>query len=228
MKREYLLPGAIVIAGAIISFGIYLVRTDPTPALGHGSPALVNPVTLADRIIGNPEAPVKIIEYADIDSIYSKQFQATLQQLMSDYAAGGEVAWIYRHFPLLDQHIDAGAHAEAAECAAHLGDEDAFWRFIDTIQAAAPGDNQFPKSGYPAIAEQLGIPLEPFMECLTSSRFTKKVYEDSKNAIASGADGAPYVVITIEGHPPIGINGAISYDKLRTVVDEAIAKSKTK
>lgn len=226
IKREYMLPGAIVLAGIIVSIAIFAVRTDRTPALGHGDPALANPVSLSDHIIGNPQAPVKIIEYADIDSEYSKQFQAALQQLMSEYAAGGQVAWVYRHFPLLDQHEDAGSHAEAAECAALLGDADAFWRFIDALQAAAPGDNEFPREGYPGIAAQLGLPSQAFDQCLTSSRFTKKVYDDTKNAIAAGADGAPYTVILVAGQKPVAISGALAYSDLKKVVDDAIAKAR--
>lgn len=224
LKREYMLPGAIVLAGLILSIGIFMVRTERGPALGHGDPSLVSPVMPTDHIIGSPQAPVKIVEYADIDSEYSKKFQATLQQLMSEYAAGGQVAWVYRHFPLLDQHEDAGSHAEAAECAAFLGDSDAFWRFIDALQAAAPGDNKFPRAGYPGIAAQLGLPATAFTECLTSSRFTKKVYEDSKNAIASGADGAPYTVLLVQGQEPVAISGALDYIDLKRVVDDAIAR----
>ncbi|KND47516.1 MAG: Na+/H+ antiporter NhaA [Parcubacteria bacterium C7867-004] len=226
LKHDYFLPGAIVLAGLILSIAIFVFRTDSSPALGHGDPALVAAIGIQDHIIGNPEAKVLLIEYADIDSEYSKQFQATLQQLMSEYAAGGEVAWVYRHFPLLDQHVDAGSHAEAAECAALLGDSDAFWRFIDAIQSAAPGENQFPRTGYASIVAKLGLPAPEFQTCLTNSRFTKKVYEDSKNAIAAGADGTPYTVLMVAGQNPVGISGALDYTDLKRVVDEAIAKTK--
>ena len=176
-------------------------------------------------MIGNPEAPVKIVEYADIDSFYSKQFQATMQQVMSEYAPGEKVAWVYRHFPLLDRHPAAGSHAEAAECAAFLGDADAFWRFIDAVQARAPGETQFPIEGYAAVAAQLGLPVADFQSCLTSGRFTKKVYEETRNALASGATGAPYVIILVDGQKPRAINGSLNYDTMKRVVDEAIAKA---
>ena len=104
--------------------------------------SLVRPVGDDDHIIGNPGAPVVIIEYADIDSGYSKDFQATMQQLMTEYAAGGEVAWVYRHMPLIDQHPNARRHAEAAERAASIGSADSFWRFIDSAAALAPGSSR--------------------------------------------------------------------------------------
>ncbi len=121
LRRDYILPGAIVLAGAIIALTVFMVRSDTSPKLGEGAPNMARPVNLADRIMGNPQAPVKLVEYADIDSAYSKEFQATMEQLMSEYAAGGKVAWVYRHFPLLDQHAGAASHAEAAECAGSAG-----------------------------------------------------------------------------------------------------------
>ncbi|MBU1292713.1 DsbA family protein [Patescibacteria group bacterium] len=225
IRREYFLPGAIVIAGLILATAVYVVRNDDSPKLTGGNPNAVRAVSPIDHIIGNPEAPVMIVEYADIDSEYSKQFQATMQQIMSEYAAGGKVAWVYRHLPLLDRHAAAGSHAEAAECAAFLGDNDAFWRFIDALQAAAPRENQFPPSGYPAVVSQLALPANEFDQCLKNGRFTKKVLDDTTNALASGAEGTPYTVIVVEGQKPVAINGALSYENMRRVVDEAIARA---
>lgn len=226
LRRDYFLPGAIVLAGVIISLAIYAVRTDESPKIGAGSPELVRPVTPEDRILGNPEASVKLVEYADIDSEYSKEFQATMQQVMSEYVGGGQVAWVYRHFPLLDQNAASASHAEAAECAGFVGNGDAFWRFIDALQAAAPGESQFPVSGYAAVAQSLGLPVAEFETCLQNGRFTKKVYDDSTNAMQAGAEGTPYTVLLIEGQEPVGIQGSLPYEDLKKLVEESIAKAK--
>ncbi len=225
LRRDYLLPGAIVLAGLILAVAIYVLRTNHAPLLNTASPDSIRPVTLTDHILGNPEAPVKIVEYADIDSAYSKQFQATMEQLMSEYAAGGKVAWVYRHFPLLDQHENAGAHAEAAECAGSVGGPDAFWRFIDAVQAAAPGESQFPKEGYPGIASSIGLSAEKFAGCLSAGTFTKKVQDDMQNALAAGATGAPYVVVLVDGQKTSAVNGAIPYDSMKKLIDDTIAKA---
>ena len=148
-----------------------------------------------------------------------------MQQVMSEYAAGSEVAWVYRHFPLLDQHAAAASHAEAAECAGFLGDSDAFWRFIDALQSAAPGETEFPVEGYASVATQLGLPQAEFDTCLKNGRFTKKVYDDSTNAMLAGAEGAPYTVVLVDGQEPIGIQGALSYEDMKRVIAEALAKA---
>lgn len=226
LRRDYLLPGAIVLAGLIIALAVYVIRTETPVRIGGGAPDRVRAVSPVDHIIGNPQAGVKIVTYADIDSPYSKTFQATMQQVMSEYAPSGKVAWVYRHFPLLDQSLASAAHAEAAECAAFLGDDDAFWRFIDAIQMGAPGFSQFPVSGYATIATQLGLPASDFETCLTNGRFTKKVYDDSENALATGAKGSPYIILLVDGNDPVGIQGGLSYEDMKRVIEEALSRVK--
>lgn len=224
LRREYLLPGAIVLGGLILAFAIYAIRTEAPARVGTGAPDRVRAVTPVDRMIGNPEAGVKIITYADIDSPHSKTFQATMQQVMSDYATDGRVAWVYRHFPLLDQYVASASHAEAAECAGFIGGNDSFWRFIDALQTGAPGESQFPVSGYATIAHQLGIPFADLETCLTNGRFTQKVYSDSENALAAGAKGAPYIILMVEGQNPLGIQGGLSYEDMTRVIEESLIR----
>lgn len=223
-REQYTLPFAIVVAGAILAVAIYAVRTEPTPSVGAGSPEHVTPVGPNDHIFGNPDAPIKLVEYADIDSAHSKQFHGALEQLMTEYGPKGQVAWVYRHLPLLDRGVASAAHAEAAECAGFVGGADMFWHFINALHTSAPGESQFRVEGYAAIASQLGIASEPFTTCLQDGRFTKKVYDDSTNALRAGAKGAPYTIVLVEGKTPVGIQGSLNYDDLKRVVDEVLAQ----
>lgn len=224
LRRDFLLPGAIVLGGLIIAFAVYAIRTDAPPRLGNGTPDRVRAVTPVDQMIGNPEAPIKIVTYADIDSPRSKTFQATMQQIMSEYVADGRITWVYRHFPLLDQYAASASHAEAAECAGFIGGSDTFWRFIDALQMGAPGESQFPVSGYETVARQLGIPFSELETCLTNGRFTQKVYSDSENALATGAKGAPYIILLIEGVEPLAVQGGLPYEDMKRVITEALAR----
>ncbi len=223
-RSKWLIPIAILIAGSIVAVATYSIRLGTMAIPEGGKPTAVTPVTPSDHIIGNPEAPVRIVLYSDIDSEHSKAFQATLAQLMSQYASGGKVAWVYRHFPLTTVHANSLRHALAAECAASLGAPDAFWRFIDLLNVGAPGSAEFDPKNYGGVITQLGIPEESFNVCLTSGRFAGRVRADTHNALEAGAEGAPYTVILIQGQEPISINGALPYAALKEVVDRAIQK----
>ncbi len=223
-KREtWLIPGAIIAAGLVLSLGIYINRIHDVEGSAKADITLMRPVTLQDHIVGNPSAPVILVEYADIDSNYSKSFQQTLEQLMAEYAEGGKVAWVYRHLPLIDQHIHAAEHAEAAECIASLGDSNIFYRFIDALNSAAPGDLQFDPKNYDSVVSSLGILPESFNACLRAHTFQKKVGDDFQNGIAIGAGGSPFSVLLVKGQKPITINGALPYDGLKKIIDHAIS-----
>ena len=224
-REAWFIPGAIIVAGLILAVTVYAMRAGDLPGDVAGDPGLMRPVSEIDHIVGNPSAPVVLVEYADIDSAYSKSFQATMEQVMAEYAPGGQVAWVYRHLPLIDQHPYAAQHAEAAECAASLGGPTAFWRFISTLNAAAPDDQQFNPRNYASVVESLGILPQSFESCMTEHRFQERVASDFANGIAIGAGGSPFSVLLVEGRPPVTIDGAISYDAVKKILDEAVAQA---
>jgi protein-disulfide isomerase len=225
LREAWLIPVAIIAAGVILACAIFLDRSHRVEGSEKADITLMHPVTLADHVIGNPAAPVVLVEYADIDSAYSKTFQQTMEQLMADEAAGGKVAWVYRHLPLIDQHVHAAEHAEAAECAASIGGANMFWRFIDALNSAAPGDLQFDPANYDGVASSLGILPQSFDACLTAHTFQQKVADDFENGIAIGAGGSPFTVLLVKGQAPVTIDGAVPYDSLKKIVDQAIAKA---
>lgn len=220
-RSAWLLPGAIIGAGALLAIAIFIVRDGQFFGPRPTSIDAVRPVDPAEHIIGNPKAEVIIIEYADIDSSYAKEYQRTLGQLMSEYGSNGKVAWVYRHFPLINKTPNSLRHAEAAECVASLGNKAAFFKFIDLIQANAPDEEQFDPANYPLIIERLGVDQAAFNACVAEGRFAPKVAADFENALESGATASPYSVILIKGKDPMPINGAIPYATLKRIVDSA-------
>ena len=64
----------------------------------------VKVVDSEDHIFGNPDAPVKLVEYSDFECPFCKRVHPTLKKIMADYGIDGEVAWVYRHFPLDSIH----------------------------------------------------------------------------------------------------------------------------
>ena len=226
-RDAWVIPGAILVAALILAFAVYAIRTKQLQLPPEGDVSLVRPVSEKDHIMGNPAAPVVIIEYADIDSNYAKDFQATMQQLMAEYASRGEVAWVYRHLPLVDQHPNSREHAEAAECVASLGGEDLFWRFIDNAHALAPRNSQLSPESYVSIIEGMGLRAEAFSDCMEDDRFAKRVADDFENGLYAGADGSPFSIVLIKGQPPITIDGSVPYEGMKRIIEESVAKAKS-
>ena len=221
MKNSLTIPLAICVGGIIVAFAVYATvkNTAPSTSSGRGTPSLVRLIDSKDHILGNPAAPVKIVEYSDFDCTYCKAFDATLHQLINEKGADGQVAWVYRNFPLTQLHPNALTHAEAAECAAQVGGNDAFWKFADTLFANQPAD----PSTYGTIAQSSGITSADFATCYANAATTvlPRIQADAKNAEDAGARGTPYSLILVDGKAPIVVDGAYDYESLSALVDQA-------
>lgn len=116
----------IFIAGAVL-FVLILAIADP------GSDGTVNPngvepagieisVAADDWSLGNPEAAVTLVEYADFQCPACAAYHDIVTDLVAEY--GDRIQVVYRHFPLTSIHPNATPAAQAAEAAGMQGK---FW-----------------------------------------------------------------------------------------------------
>lgn len=221
MKSSYTIPLAIILGGIIVAIAVY-VSMPKRSSTGAGNSALVRPVGTSDHILGNPAAKVMIIEYSDFDCDYCKGFDETLHQIIANEGATGDVAWVYREFPLTEIHPNAMRHAEAAECVAQVAGNDAFWKFKTELFAHQPID----PTQYGTYARKIGISGDAFATCFVSASINvdARINADRENALVIGAKGTPYSLIIVAGKPPVVMNGAYPYAAVKQLVDEALKK----
>lgn len=222
MERSYTIPIAIVLGGIIVATAVY-VSMPKSPTTGAGNPALVRPVGAVDHILGNPAAPVLIVEYTDFDCSYCKTFNETMHQIIANEGATGNVAWVFRHFPLLEIHPNALSHARAAECVAKTAGDDAFWRFETALFDNQPVD----PATYGTLAKAVGITGDAFAQCYAdaggvSSTVQSKILADRQNALDLGAKGTPYSLMLVIGKDQVIIDGNYSYEDMRQLVNKAL------
>lgn len=219
-------PLAIVVAGALVAFAIY---SRPVAPGGGGANVLavpnaepMRPVDSKDHIFGNPAARVFIIEYSDLECPFCKRFHPTLQEAINEYGKDGQVAWVYRHFPIDSLHPKARKEAEAAECAAKLGGNEKFWAYIGRIFEVTPSNNQLDEAFLPQIAEDLGLPRSEFETCLASGEMASRVADDLKDAMNAGAQGTPYSLVVAKNGRRYPINGAQPYAVVKEAIEAAL------
>jgi protein-disulfide isomerase len=81
----------------------------------------------SDRVMGSPDAPVTIIEYASMTCSHCAAFATTvLPEIESTYVESGQVRFIFREFPL-----DGAARVASALARCQTGDN--YFAFIDLI-----------------------------------------------------------------------------------------------
>ncbi|MES2986020.1 MAG: DsbA family protein [Patescibacteria group bacterium] len=238
-KKQLITPIAIIVAGALIAFGLYVSGNKKD---GNGQDlvkgALAAPefeiakVTDADHIRGNKDAKIVIIEYSDIECPFCKVYHDTMKKIHSEYKAD-EVAWVYRHFPLSygEQalHKNAAKEAEATECVAELGGQDKFWSFVDELYSTTKSNDGLDLSLLPEIGSKLGVDKAKLKACIDSGKYATKVKESYEAGLKAGAAGTPYTVIQFNGEDIPLVNeqgqglGALPYDVMKKIVDQMLA-----
>jgi len=222
--EKYSVPVSIMIAGLFVA-GAVLLSNFYAPknedALADVSEGIEEetfyqyaaPITDADRILGNKDAKIKVVTYADMECSYCMTFEDTMNTLVSEY--NGQVAWVYRHFPL-DFHENAMSAAIASECAADVAGEGKFWEFMtkfkDAVNAGGLVDVK-------AIASSVGAGGSAFDECYSSNKFADKIDGDYNNGIEAGLQGTPYSVVFADGTPVGMVDGAYPIEDVKAAID---------
>ena len=77
------------------------------------------PVTDADHIEGDPDAPVTLVEYADYECPYCGAAYSVIKRVQKHF--GKRLRFVFRNFPLTQIHPEAENAAETAEFAGGTG-----------------------------------------------------------------------------------------------------------
>jgi protein-disulfide isomerase len=227
--NPWIVPLSIVIAGAFIGAGIYFSKVaTPQVALNNGKKTIgdinINPVIASDHILGNPNATVTIVEFSDTECPFCKEFEQTMQQIMSTYGKTGQVAWVYRHFPIDALHKRAHHEAVATECANELGGVSKFWDYLNAVFSRTTSNDTLDPLDLPDIAKELGLDQKKFNNCLGSTKYDNLILQQSQDAVRAGANGTPFsVLITSDGNK-LAIKGAEPYDVMKTLIDTALSQ----
>lgn len=221
-----ILLGALIVSGALIYSskkvtGGSVPTQQPQAVQQTGSLEKMTPVSSSDHIRGNPNAPVKIVEYSDTECPFCKKFQTTMQQVMAEYGKDGKVAWVYRHYPIDQLHSKARKEAIALECANEQGGNDKFWSYADRLYEITPANNGLDLAELPKIAEYLGLDMAKFNTCLASSKYDKHIEDEVQNAQATGGNGTPWSIVVGNNGKKYPLSGAQPITAIKQLIDLA-------
>lgn len=231
MAVGFLVTLPMVLKGGGLSLGgggntVIAPRPSASPAgpVDPGQPQAagqVKPVTKADHIKGDiNKAKVFLIEYSDMECPFCKRFHPTMEQAYGSY--GTDVAWVWRHFPL-SFHQNAQKEAEATECAAELGGNTVFWKYLDTVmERTTAGGTGFALDQLVPLAKELGLNEAKFKECLDSGKYASKIQQDLNEGQQAGVTGTPGTVLLTRGGETAIISGAQPIEQVKATVDRYV------
>ncbi len=170
------------------------------------------PVTIAmDDVafeIGDPDAPVTIVEYTDYQCPYCARHAAqTLPQMLAEMVDTGRVRYVIKDFPLDSIHPEARAASVAARCA---GEQGQYWEMHDALftrQGEWGGLGRGAAGVFASMAADLSMDEGAFAACMDSGRYDQAVQDNQDEGISFGINGTP--AFFIDGYP---ISGAQPYE----------------
>lgn len=231
--KNILIPIAIVSTGIAIATAVLIAngttpftKKDNLPDFGGSTTNVVlTPVMAEDHLLGNPNAPVVLVEYSDFNCPYCKSFHESMNQLMKEHGAAGNVAWVYRHFPVITE--DSPKIAEASECVAELAGNDAFWKFAQAIFDRDQNTRvDMEKLLDKALA--VGVDKSAYEECIASGRHVARLQALMENASKLDVGGTPHTFAIINGKTYTVEGGALPYARLTQELSRIVEQAKTR
>ncbi|MBZ0167230.1 MAG: DsbA family protein [Candidatus Omnitrophica bacterium] len=174
MNKKLLTVGVIIVAIATVA-GVKLYLNSRS----------VNTVT--GRTKGNPQAPVKIVEFIDFQcpacAAGAKMLNARLKQYPD------KIHLEMKYFPL-KMHAHAFLSSRFAECAAR---QDKFWAYHDKL---IYGQNEWSKvvNAYPLflqMAQEAGLDTNQLHSCLNDAKIDKVINEHHTEGRKLGVRSTP-------------------------------------
>lgn len=209
-RRQLLLAGTAGIA-LLAASAIGMGHLAPLAASPVDSEELATPGPLGERALGDPDAPVTIVEYASLTCSHCAQFhKLTYPQLKEKYIDTGQVYFIFREFPL-------DPVATAAFMLTRCVPEEQYFPFVDALFAnldvwAYTNDRV---AGLKQMGRQVGITEEKFEACLTNQELLDGVnWVKQRGAEQFDVNSTPTFFVNGEIH-----RGALPFEQFEKLIE---------
>ena len=221
------------IAVACIFCGVLLVNminTDSTQVLDEitikeittTKPTIASFYDNASPILGDPNAPLTLVEFGDYQCTFCKKFfHETGESILINYVETGKVKMLFKDFIVVNE--DSVNAASAAHCA---NDQKMFWQYHSTLYNNWDGEG----TGWASFeqlhqfASTLGLDMNEFSECMSQSKWKELVNASHTDGRTLGVDATPTFFIIDENNEALKITGAQHYDVFQRTFDSLLEK----
>lgn len=215
MRNILIVAGGVVAVAAIAAgvwFGTRPPAAGPPPvAVATADKAALANVLPGDHVLGNPNAPITVIEYASLTCSHCAHFHTQiLPEIKKKWIDTGKVKLVYRDFPLDQVAVKA---AQIAECAGN----DKYFGVLDIIFRGQPqwATSQDPLTELAKPLRIAGMGESEIKACLANDAMSNAVLNDYKSGEALGVNSTPTLFINGQLY-----RGSRSVDELDSVLSK--------
>jgi len=212
MKGFYIGLGALAVGGAGVLFlvggGAAAVPTGPIDMA-----AIAAARDWGGYVVGDADAPVEIIEYADFECPACRVWWVlTGVDLKRRLVVSGRVRFSFRDFPVRSLHPNAVQAHHAAACADEQGMfeqmHDKLFDTQDQWTRRAGVEGRFYD-----YAGEIGVDLARYDECMGEGRYRARIQASIENGAEMGVTSTPTVFVGGTEYE------RLTYDRIKAIVD---------
>jgi protein-disulfide isomerase len=188
----------IVIIGALVVISAYFLLTKTqVPTSQRQQSVEVQTGNLPP--LGNPNAPIKIIEFGDFLCPFCARAVTNLYPQIENLINEGKVVLYFRDFVV---HPQAMIIHNAARCANEQGK---YWEFNkNAFQKFLNGVDTSKKENLLSLAKELNLDIPSFEKCLDENRYSQDIQNDFQAGVSAGVEGTP--TFFINGQKVVGLD----------------------
>jgi len=222
-QRNLTIVAALIVVAVVAAVAVILISSNSSSAAGRDYSNIPQSRTEDGAfVLGNPDAPVTIVEFADFTCPHCQEYDETIKRFIDDFVVTGKAKFEYRMFPIVHPQY-APFTAQLAECADQLK-PGSFWNAHDLIFQLS-GAGRYDAMGR-LVAERFGLNYSDLLECAGNAR---QYAIDMSLGRSVGVQGTPAVLVRYGDGPLSWITlngttynrGGVAYNVLADVVQSA-------
>jgi protein-disulfide isomerase len=157
------------------------------------------------RAMGDPDSPVTIQAFADFQCHSCVNFAFSTEAMIAEtYVASGDVYYIFRQYPFIDDTVVGSESDQAASASMCAADQNRFWDYHDILFANWNGANQgaFSDVRLVAFAEAIDLDMSTFETCFESRTHYDVITQDLELGGQMLVTGTPALFVNGEQVAP--------------------------
>lgn len=226
------LIGALTLLALVAIIVVTVVRnrasTEPVAIVGAPDVAsLLQGISQQNLALGQPDAPVTMIEYADLKCPACQKFSTTtLPQIITNYVRTGKLRIVFQYQTFVGGKTAPGDSERGARFGLAAGKQNKMWDFIELFyHNQQPEDQRYVTDEFlSSLGNDIaGLNVQQALSETGSAAVTQEINDQQKAFSGTGFTGVPYFQIGKTGAPPSNITSqSFDYGIFQSAIDSLL------
>ena len=215
----------VVILGMNGSFNEQGLLIETAPKIQQVEPTKITMDTFVlngSPILGNPDAPITLVEFGDYQCHYCNVFFQNIEDdIIENYVKTGKVKMIFKDYNIIGPDSINASHG--AHCANEQG---LFWEYHDILYSNWTGENNgwADSKNLVLFAKEINVDVNKWTECMSEKPYSKIISESNNDARSLELTGTPAFFVINSNGEVSKLFGAQPFEVFKRTFDNELKK----